>query len=97
MARFRSSWITGPIWPNNCRPHRRLRVVALDDPLYFNGLHTGGVEGMLMRFLWNVPLAFVFTWVHNRTRGSLLISILLHTSLNFQEDVSSIVLQTLVR
>lgn len=66
-------------------------------PLYFNGLYAGGVEGMVMRFLWNVPLAFVFTWVYNRTRGSLLISILLHTSLNFQEDVSSIILRALVR
>jgi len=66
-------------------------------PLYFNGLYAGGVEGMVMRFLWNVPLAFVFTWAYNRTRGSLLISVLLHTSLNFQEDVSSIVLQALLR
>lgn len=66
-------------------------------PLYFNGLYAGGVEGMVMRFLWNVPLAFVFTWVYNRARGSLLISILLHTSLNFQEDVSSIFLQALLR
>ena len=65
-------------------------------PLYFNGLYAGGVEAMMMRFFWNVPLAFVFTWVYNRTRGSLLISILLHTSLNFQQDISSIVLQALL-
>lgn len=66
-------------------------------PLYFTGIYSGGTEEMLGRLVWNIPLAFVFTWVYNHTSGSLLISILLHTSLNFQGDISSLVLQASIR
>ena len=64
-------------------------------PLYLTGICSGGIEEMLGRFLWTIPLAFLFTWVYKRTQGSLLVSILLHTSVNFQGDISSVVLQVL--
>ncbi|GEM_PF-1400139 len=51
-------------------------------PLYFNGFYEGGLEGVLIRFLWNVPLAIVFTWVFIRGRGSVLLAILMHASLS---------------
>jgi len=64
-------------------------------PLYWTGIYSGGIEEILGRFLWTIPLAFLFTWAYNRTQGSLLVSILLHTSVNFQGDISSAVLQAL--
>jgi membrane protease YdiL (CAAX protease family) len=53
------------------------------------------MEAMLGRLLWTIPLAFLFTWVYNHTRGSLLMSVLLHTSVNLQGDISFMVLQAL--
>lgn len=64
-------------------------------PLYFIGIYPGGVQGMLGRLLWTIPLALLFTWIYRHTHGSLLMSVLFHTSVNLQEDVSSIVLQAL--
>lgn len=64
-------------------------------PLYFIGIYPGGVQGILGRLLWTIPLALLFTWVYRHTHGSLLMSVLLHTSINLQGDVSSIVLQAL--
>jgi membrane protease YdiL (CAAX protease family) len=64
-------------------------------PLYFTGIYAGGIEGMLGRLLWTIPIALIFTRVYNRTNGSLLILVLLHTSLNFQGDISLVVLRAL--
>jgi len=64
-------------------------------PLYFTGIYPGGMEAMLGRILWTIPLAFLFTWVYNHTRGSLLLTVLLHTAVNLQGDISSLVLQAL--
>ena len=64
-------------------------------PLYWIGIYSGGIAEVLGRFLWTIPLAFLFTWVYKRTQDSLLVSILLHTSVNFQGDISSVVLQAL--
>lgn len=59
-------------------------------PLYlfrpgYNG-NTGGLDGFLYSFLGFagvvVALAIVFTWVFNNTRGSLLMTILLHAATN---------------
>ena len=66
-------------------------------PLYFTGIYSGGIEGIMGRLLWTVPLAFLFTWVYKHTHGSLFMSILLHTSVNLQGDISTIVLQVLLR
>ena len=64
-------------------------------PLYLTGIYSGGVGGMLGRLFWTIPLTLLFTWVYNRTKGSLLLSILLHTSINFQGDIISTILQLL--
>ncbi len=66
-------------------------------PLYFTGIYSGGLEGMTGRLLWTIPLALLFTWVYKHTHGSLLVSVLLHTALNFQGDVSSAAFQALPR
>ena len=51
-------------------------------PLYLNGMYPGGIAAMLDRFYWNVPITFLFTWIYNRTRGSLLLTTLFHTTIN---------------
>lgn len=64
-------------------------------PLYFTGIYAGGTAAMLGRLPWSIPLSFLFTWVYNHTRGSLLLSVLLYTSLNLQGDISLLVLRAL--
>jgi membrane protease YdiL (CAAX protease family) len=64
-------------------------------PLYFTGIYSGDLAGMLGRLMWTVPLSLLFTWVYNRTNGSLLMSVLLHTSVNLQGDITAIVFQLL--
>ena len=66
-------------------------------PLYFTGIYSSGIEAMLGRLLWTIPLAFLFTWVYKHTQGSLLMTVLLHTSINLQGDITFIVLQALPR
>lgn len=51
-------------------------------PLYFNGLYPGGIDSFLTRFTWNIGLTFLFTWLYNHTRGSLLLVTLFHGSIN---------------
>lgn len=58
-------------------------------PEYFNGFYTAtsntgltGVPGLLIRFVWVIPLALIFTWVYNHARGSILILVLLHAAFN---------------
>ena len=65
-------------------------------PLYYTGIYSGFKE-LLGRFFWHIPLSFLFTWIYNRTKGSLLMTILLHTSINFQGDITDLVLKILLR
>jgi CAAX protease family protein len=58
-------------------------------PYYITGMYTSssntgaaGLTGILVRFVWVIPLALVFTWLYNRSRRSLLLLILLHVAFN---------------
>jgi membrane protease YdiL (CAAX protease family) len=55
-------------------------------PLYLNGFYPGGiVGGMIGRTIYIIPLAIVFTWFYNRTRGNLLLLVCLHTTVNVMD------------
>ena len=51
-------------------------------PLYLIGFYEGGVAALLVRFLWNIPLAIPFTWIYMKTQGSLLHVALFNTAVN---------------
>ena len=51
-------------------------------PLYLNGMYPGGISGILDRCYWNIALTFLFTWIYNHTKGSLLLVTLFHTTIN---------------
>ncbi|MGI6005378.1 MAG: type II CAAX prenyl endopeptidase Rce1 family protein [Christensenellales bacterium] len=51
-------------------------------PLHFNGFYADGLAGFLTRFIWNIPLSVLFTWIYTKTRGSLIHVTLLHTGVN---------------
>jgi membrane protease YdiL (CAAX protease family) len=58
-------------------------------PLYFNEKYTeasnlgpAAMAGILTRFIWGIPVTILFTWLYNRSRGSLAIMILLHVIFN---------------
>jgi membrane protease YdiL (CAAX protease family) len=59
-------------------------------PDYFNGQYTStsgtgapALGGIIVRFfIMTPPLVLIFTWLYNRVRGSLLLLILLHTSID---------------
>ena len=49
-----------------------------------------GVQGLgaiLMRVIYVLPLSVLFTWFYLKSKGSLLIALLLHTSLNVMGDL----------
>lgn len=49
---------------------------------YYNQVFGSPLNGILMRALSTIPLAIIFTWLYNRTRGNLLVMVLLHTAVN---------------
>jgi membrane protease YdiL (CAAX protease family) len=46
-----------------------------------------GFGGVIARLIWTIPVTILFTFFYNRTRASLLVAILLHTSVNFGIDL----------
>ena len=55
-------------------------------PLHLRGMYDGdmgtGLAGFVLRIASSCLLAVLFTWLYNRSRGGLLVMILLHTSVN---------------
>ncbi len=52
-------------------------------PLFYNGFYsTGGIIDLLPRFIWSIPIAFIFTWLYNKSSYSILAVMLLHASFN---------------
>lgn len=56
-------------------------------PLFLNGFYTGDVvSGMLGGGLYRIFLSIFLTWVYNRSRGNVLLMVLLHASFNVAVD-----------
>ena len=56
-------------------------------PMHINGFYPSGgpaflVEELLLRVLSTMLVAFVYTWFYNKTKGSVLVCILLHAGFN---------------
>jgi membrane protease YdiL (CAAX protease family) len=52
-----------------------------------HGFVLPGLGGVVARLMWTIPLTLLFTFFYNRTKGSVLIAILLHTSVNYGVDL----------
>jgi len=51
------------------------------------GFGLQGVGAVVVRVVFAVPLSVLFTWLYLHTRGSLLVALLLHTSINVMGDL----------
>jgi len=51
-------------------------------PLHLTGFYPIGMAPFLLRFIYNIPIGVIFTWLYNRSKGNLFACILLHTSIN---------------
>lgn len=50
-------------------------------PIFINGFNSMGVvEGMARLSLNIIPMSILFTWIYNKSKGNLLVLVLLHTS-----------------
>jgi membrane protease YdiL (CAAX protease family) len=52
-----------------------------------HGYVLSGFGGVVARLIWTIPLTILFTFFYNRTKGSVLVAILLHTSANYGVDL----------
>lgn len=50
-------------------------------PLHLMGMYYGGAWGAIIR-IQEIPRAILFTWLYNRTKGSLLLTVLFHAAIN---------------
>jgi membrane protease YdiL (CAAX protease family) len=53
----------------------------------YAGFVVEGLGAILTRIIYAMPLSILFTWFYLRSRGSLLVALLLHTSLNVIGDL----------
>lgn len=52
-------------------------------PLYYNGIYsTGGYIDLLPRFLFQIPITIIFTYIYNKSSYSILSLVILHAMLN---------------
>ncbi|ABN07353.1 Abortive infection protein [Methanocorpusculum labreanum Z] len=51
-------------------------------PLYFTGFYPFDMADIIARFVWFLPGVLIVTWLYNRSRGSLLILVLFHASID---------------
>lgn len=56
-------------------------------PLHLNGTYSGGMDGFIDRFYFNIGITFIITWVYNHSKGSLLLTTLLHASFNVTDTI----------
>jgi hypothetical protein len=54
---------------------------------YYNQVFGSVWGGLWVRLFTNVPLTITFTWLFNRTRGNLLVMIILHTMTNISSGL----------
>jgi membrane protease YdiL (CAAX protease family) len=53
----------------------------------YAGFGAEGLMAVVVRIIYTLPLTMLFTWFYLRAKGSLLIAMLLHTSLNVMGDL----------
>ena len=51
------------------------------------GFGIAGPGAVLVRIIFLIPVSILFTWFYLRSKGSVLIAILLHTSINVMSDL----------
>jgi len=54
---------------------------------YYGSIFGNPLNGILMQMVSTFPLAVIFTWLYNRSRDSLLVMVLLHTSINVTSSI----------
>jgi membrane protease YdiL (CAAX protease family) len=54
---------------------------------YYNQVFGNPLSGILLQMFSIVPLALIFTWLYNRSKGSLLVMVLLHTAVNVTSSI----------
>jgi uncharacterized protein len=54
---------------------------------YYHAIYGPALQGFLFQTFSTVPLALIFTWLYNRSKGSLLVMVLLHTAVNVNSSI----------
>ena len=54
---------------------------------YYSQVFGNPLNGILLQMFSIIPLALIFTWLYNRSKGSLLVMVLLHTAVNVTSSI----------
>jgi membrane protease YdiL (CAAX protease family) len=54
---------------------------------YYSQVFGNPLNGILLQMFSIIPLALIFTWLYNRSKGSLLVMVLLHTTVNVTSSI----------
>ncbi len=49
---------------------------------YYDAAFGNAITGLVMRAFTTIPLTIIFTWLYNRSKGNLLVLVVLHTAVN---------------